>query len=165
MSVATAAMSFIVIHRILKNTTKKKQRPRWWIKYLYKNGLHYGNRLLQDMMFECIEDTVKNFTRMSLADFQYLAELIKPMVEKSDTFMREAITVEERLAITLRFLATGDSYTSLQYLFRVSKQSISSIVPEVCDAIIKSIQDYIKVSMMLFKIGIYFKLLILTCYI
>lgn len=84
---------------------------------------------------------------MSMADFEYLAELIKLVVEKSNTFMREAITVKERLAVTLRYLATGDSYTSLQYLLLLSKQSIFSIVPEVCNAIINSLKEYVKVSL------------------
>lgn len=73
-------------------------------------------------------------------------ELISPKVEKMDTHLRQAITVKERLALTLRFLATGDSFTSLQYLFRVSKQSISAIVPDVCNAIIESLGEYVKVS-------------------
>jgi hypothetical protein len=122
-------MSFIVIHRILMNKKKQRKRPLWWVKRLYKNGLQYGNRLLQDMAFESVEDTVKNFTRMSMTEFEYLALLISSKVEKSD---------KERLAITLRFLATGDSVTILQYLFRSSKQSVSTIVPEVCDAIIEA---------------------------
>jgi endonuclease III-like uncharacterized protein len=143
---ALAATSFIVIHRILTNKKKQRKRPRWWVKRLYKNGLHYGNRLLQEMAFESIEDTVKNFTRMSMADFEYVASVISSKVAKRDTYMRQAITVKERLAITLRFLATGDSFTSLQYLFRVSKQSISTTVPEVCDAIIEALQEYVKVS-------------------
>ncbi|KOB52198.1 Clathrin coat assembly protein [Operophtera brumata] len=45
--------------------------------------------------------------------------------------MRKAIPVVTRLAITLRFLATGDSYKSLSYLFRVSDSSLSAIIPEV----------------------------------
>nr|CAI5858980.1 unnamed protein product [Callosobruchus analis] len=50
-----------------------------------------------------------------------------------------------RLAITLRFLATGDSYKSLMYLFQVSYLTISLIVPEVCEAISSVLKDYIKV--------------------
>lgn len=108
--------------------------------------MQYGVTLIRDMQFEVIEDTIKNFTRMSTEDFCYLRNLIEPKVKKMDTQFREAITVTERLAITLRFLATGDSYTSLQYLFRVSKQSISRIVPEVCDAISEVLKNWVKVS-------------------
>lgn len=150
---AVAAFSFIVIHRILTGNRKKRRRkPRWWIKELFKNRLQYGNRLLQDMAFEAVEDTVKNFTRMTLADFEHLVALISPKVEKIDTHLRQAITVKERLALTLRFLATGDSFTSLQYLFRVSKQSISTIVPDVCNAIIENLGEYVKVSKIKLKI-------------
>lgn len=143
---AVAAFSFIVIHRVLSDRTKRRRKPRWWMKKLFKNRLQYGNRLLQDMANEAVEDTVKNFTRMTLVDFEYLVALISHKVEKIDTHMRQAITVKERLALTLRFLATGDSFTSLQYLFRVSKQSISTIVPDVCNAIIESLAEYVKVS-------------------
>ncbi len=42
-----------------------------------------------------------------------------------------------RLVITLRFLATGDSYHSLMYGFRVAHNTISCIVREVCTSIIE----------------------------
>ena len=41
-----------------------------------------------------------------------------------------------KLAITLRHLATGDSYHSLMYFFRVPHNSISGHVKEVCEEII-----------------------------
>jgi len=51
-----------------------------------------------------------------------------------------------RLTITLRFLATGDSWEPLETTFGVSKSSITKIVPETCRAIILSLVDYIKVQ-------------------
>nr|CAH7743186.1 unnamed protein product [Callosobruchus chinensis] len=49
-----------------------------------------------------------------------------------------------RLAITLRFLATGDSYSSLMYLFRVSRPLICKIIPEVCACIIEALKEHVK---------------------
>lgn len=142
---ARAAAAFIVIYSIMQKK-KHKRKVRWWMKELYRKRMQYGVKLMIDMQHEAVEDTIKNFTRMSTEDFNHLKNLIEPKVKKMDTQFREAITVTERLAITLRFLATGDSYTSLQYLFRVSKQSISRIVPEVCDAISDVLKDWVKVS-------------------
>lgn len=61
--------------------------------------------------------------------------------------MRDAISAEERLVITLRFLATGDSYGSLMFLFKRSRSSICNIIPEVCNAIYKALKDeFLKVG-------------------
>ena len=50
--------------------------------------------------------------------------------------MRELIRVGIKLAVTLRFLANGNSYKSLQYSFRVETSTICKFIPEVCKAII-----------------------------
>lgn len=55
--------------------------------------------------------------------------------------MRIAISVEERVAITLKFLATGESYFSISQLFRVSPSSICNIITEVCEAIYNELKD------------------------
>ncbi|KAJ8939441.1 hypothetical protein NQ318_010625 [Aromia moschata] len=81
---------------------------------------------------------------MSATDFEYLLNKIGPEISKMDTNMRKCIPVQERLAVTLRFLATGDSYQSLAYLFKFLAQLISSIIPEVCQAIINALQEFIK---------------------
>ena len=73
-------------------------------------------------------------------------------MSKKDTAFRKAISVQERLALTLRFSTSGDSYVSLQYLFKISKQAISCIVPEMCEALVKKLKDYIQVRQILFLV-------------
>jgi uncharacterized membrane protein len=48
---------------------------------------------------------------------------------------RSSIPASVRLLITLRLLASGDSYRSLMYFFKVSDSTISIIVPQVCASI------------------------------
>lgn len=45
------------------------------------------------------------------------------------------------LAITLRFLATGNTYQSLEFDFRVAHNTISVFVPQVCRAILEEYRD------------------------
>lgn len=80
----------------------------------------------------------KIFCRMSATDFEYLLGKIGPFIAKEDTNMRKSIPIQERLAVTLRFFA-GESYASLSYLFKFSKQTVSRSVDEVCKAIIHQI--------------------------
>ncbi|CAH2095128.1 unnamed protein product [Euphydryas editha] len=83
---------------------------------------------------------------MSNEDFENLLQLIIPYIQREDTNYQLSISPRMRLIITLRFLATGDSYKSLMYLFEVSFSTISLIVPEdVCEAISTVLEDHIKV--------------------
>nr|CAI5838070.1 unnamed protein product [Callosobruchus analis] len=66
----------------------------------------------------------ENFLRMKKVDFDYILETVSSRIRRKDTSMRRAITPKERLIITLRYLATGDSYRSLMYLFRVPANTI-----------------------------------------
>jgi hypothetical protein len=96
--------------------------------------------LLADLNFQSVSGLYNNFTRMSPSGSEFLINLIGQNISKNDTAFRKAISVQERLALTLRFLARGDSYVSLQYLFKISKQAISCIVPEVCEALVENLK-------------------------
>jgi hypothetical protein len=83
----------------------------------------------------------KNYLRITPDLFQEMAEKLTPRLQKQSTFMREPLQVGLKLAATLRFLATGNSYPSLQYRFRVEASTICKFMPEVCKAIIAVYKD------------------------
>jgi hypothetical protein len=59
----------------------------------------------------------KNDLRMSDENVQYLIAKVKPLKAKKDTVMRNAITPEARIAVTLCFLATGRSFEDLKFAY------------------------------------------------
>jgi len=82
-----------------------------------------------------LNSSFHNFPRMFSSDFEKLITLIGGKVAKLNTNFRDSISVKDRLTVTLRFFATGESYQSLMYLCKISVTSISQIIPEVCDAL------------------------------
>lgn len=62
------------------------------------------------------------------------------MIIKEDTNMRKSITARVRLAVTLRYIASGDSYHSLEFLTRISRKTIGEFIPEVLGAIYQALK-------------------------
>lgn len=111
--------------------------------------LYYYRYDATDLLIDLRRDLsgkFENFCRMSAVDFEYLLNGIAAQISKTDTNMRKSIPAQERLAVTLRFLATGDSYQSLSFLFKISPQLISTIIPEVSSALIDLLKIRTKVS-------------------
>ena len=79
--------------------------------------------------------------RMDISLFDELLEKVKPHLTKKDTNMRDSISAHDKLCVTLRFLASGQSYTQLRYAFRISTSAISEFVPEVCKAIYNVLEE------------------------
>lgn len=71
---------------------------------------------------------------MTSSDFEDTRNMTGPIISKGDTTFRRAILAYECPALTL-------SYHSLMYMFKVSKQTISKIIPNVCDARVNVLQD------------------------
>ncbi|KAK4320926.1 hypothetical protein Pmani_008243 [Petrolisthes manimaculis] len=77
--------------------------------------------------------------------YQDLLRRVTPLIQKQDTNMRESVSAGERLTLTLRYLATGETQVSLACQFRISHNLISAIIPEVCRAIYQVLKDeYVK---------------------
>lgn len=82
------------------------------------------------------EASFKNFLRVEPAMFHELVERLAPRIEKVVTRMRRPLEPGLKVALTLRYLASGNDYHSLMYGFRVPHNSISIVLREVCQAII-----------------------------
>ena len=51
-----------------------------------------------------------------------------------------------KLAATLRYLTTGKTFTSLQYLFRIHRTTLGNFIFEVCNALNDKLRDQIQVN-------------------
>lgn len=138
-----AAAAYLVIS--LNRKRKRRTRRRWWRRELFIDSQESQSNLYNRLIAED-GGLFRNFTRMCQEDFDYLLEKVSPIIKKCDTNFREAIHPRVKLLVTLRYLATGDSYYSLMYLFRVSEPSISQLIPEVCRALIVVLHDFVRVS-------------------
>ena len=94
----------------------------------------------------CNHEEYKICLRMTPEKFDALLDMVAPKIERQNTQMWDAISPRVMLEVTLYFMATGNSYSTLQYFFRVSKASISTFIPEVYDAIYDSLGEFIQVS-------------------
>lgn len=129
---------------VLYFATAKEPKRRRWEWYLKREEFTSEN-LLRELKLSEPRD-YQNFLRMNNDSFNELLEMISPIITKQDTVMRKAISPTERLATTLRFLATGRSFEDLKFSTAIAPQTISSIILETCEAMITKLQEYFQVN-------------------
>ncbi|KAL0879747.1 hypothetical protein ABMA27_003460 [Loxostege sticticalis] len=122
---------------------KVKRKHSIWIHDIFKKRSEHGeyHTLFPDLS----NDDIKFFQyfRMSQAKFHYLVDTLKPHLLRQNTKYREAIGPEERLAVCLRYLATGNSFRSLAFSFRMGERTVREIVYSTCEAIIEVLQPIV----------------------
>ncbi|XP_016843940.2 uncharacterized protein LOC107981799 [Nasonia vitripennis] len=86
-------------------------------------------------------DKFKEYTRMKPSTFEYLLLHIKPTLTKNWCNLHtQPILEEERLVLTLRFLATGSSYTHLAFSFRMGVSTVCTVIEETMTVIWNKLQ-------------------------
>ena len=109
-----------------------RQRPRrrhnmWvrpWLLQREERGAYHN--IMADLYATDIPGFI-NYMRMT--------PMIKTTNYRQATNYRAPISVGEKLALTIRYLATGESHTLLFCQFRVGRLTISKFLPDVCRAI------------------------------
>ena len=82
---------------------------------------------------------------MSPERVEHLINLVGPFVSKKQCRSRDVISPAERIVLTLRYLATGDSQQSLSFAFRIGRSTVCHIISETCEGIWKALHTiYLK---------------------
>ncbi|CAN7974563.1 unnamed protein product [Ixodes persulcatus] len=126
---AAAALLVALLHEA------NSRKTRVWVREFIRRRAEFGAHgcLVRDLLRDDLE--YRRYMRMDLDTFNELADGIREHVTRQDTLMRPAITVEEQLDVTLRFLATGESFTSLHYQYRMGVSTVREKVMNVCSAL------------------------------
>ena len=118
-----------------------ESRPRsCWVKPWRKSRDSSGNIQFLLKEYNLYDDAkpYTSFIRMDQECFSKILNFVKKDIERSDTSMRKCIRVEEKLAVILRFLATGDTLKEVSENSKLSAPYLSSAVMEVCSAIYRN---------------------------
>ena len=109
---------------------RKKRRTRtiWTGPWMLLRKIDGAFGTIFKELKEQVSDGFKGYVRMDVDHFEELVHLLSPFLQKQDTNTRECISPEESCCVTLRYLASGESFRSLEYQFRISKKAISYII-------------------------------------
>ena len=105
-----AAAAVVSTVSIMRAASYRKQRQRSiWVRPLYQRRSQFGayNMVMAELR-QSDSEMYAGFTRMSVDDFDTLLLTIKEDIMGSSRF-RMPISPEVKLAVTLRYLATGKS--------------------------------------------------------
>ena len=97
-----------VLAAVVLNTPKRqRRRHKTWVKDILRKRNEEGTFSLLIPQLLSDDGQYRNFLRMSKNSFQYLLSCLEPSIKKSDTRFGRSISASEKLALTLRYLATG----------------------------------------------------------
>ncbi|XP_077314070.1 uncharacterized protein LOC143934379 isoform X1 [Lithobates pipiens] len=136
-SLIDAAILLVVLRRRrrLRELEEKRSRRR------YQTHPLTSQRLTNTLFATIYRDLRKypkrffNFTQMSVSTFDALLEILRPRLSPSSTNMWRSVSAEERLLVTLRFLATGQSFASLHHYFQLGVSTVAKVTHETCQAL------------------------------
>ena len=103
--------------------TYRQRKHRVWVRNAFKKKDIKSYKLIEElaiwdreMCFRCM--------RMTSSRLEHLLCLVAPQITKQVTNYRKPIPPEQRLSLTLRHLATGESHISLSLQYRIGRQTI-----------------------------------------
>lgn len=121
-----------------RRTIKDRQKERrFWVHPINEKREQLGvyANLIQELRLDTDNRRFVKYLRMTPENFDYVLQLVAPLIAKEDTNMREAIKPGVKLAVTLHHLAEGSSHAAISAHYRLGRSTVSGIIEETCKAL------------------------------
>ncbi|KAL3248529.1 hypothetical protein MRX96_056437 [Rhipicephalus microplus] len=130
-----AARRKIILALLVRRLRRKRNRSLY-IRDIFDKRPEYGeyHHLVQDQLRHSDPEYHFKYFRMTKASFDKLLSLVYHRLVHPPTH-RRPISPAERLAVTLRFLATGGSMEDIALSFRMHASTVARILKETLPAI------------------------------
>ncbi|CAH3158975.1 unnamed protein product, partial [Pocillopora meandrina] len=128
-------LALVVTLRRRRRQKRRNVRPqRFWLREIFRNRKRCGefHNLVRELR---LGDPFYYFYCYHYFPDTNTCHHVSPLISKHTTKLREPVSATERLALTLRFLASGNSQQTMSFSYRVGRQTVSSIIKETCHAI------------------------------
>ncbi|XP_005181795.1 uncharacterized protein LOC101888354 [Musca domestica] len=134
-------MSALDISGIL-NCRRRMEWTKEWLKKYQHEFLNKEN-LRKDLLFRSNEVYhINHFFSITEKQFRHLVNILEPLVMVLEPHRRKKpFSAEERIAITLKYLATGEVNSCRNYCFRASKPVIIKMIADICEKIYELLKD------------------------
>ncbi|KAF0294198.1 Protein ALP1-like [Amphibalanus amphitrite] len=115
--------------RVAVEHARRRPRRRVWVTDVLQRRKARGEfyHLVQELRL-LDPDRHQTYFRMSRDSFDLILSKIGPMITRQHTNFREPIEPAQRLAITLRYLASGMEFAALAPTYRLGERTVRAIV-------------------------------------
>ncbi|KAH8395642.1 hypothetical protein KR222_004647 [Zaprionus bogoriensis] len=137
----TSKISALDLAGIL-NTRRRLEWTKEWLRKNQSEFLSKENLLseLQSRKDECYH--LNYFLAITESQFRYLVQKLEPIISQyAPQRKKKSFSAEERLAITLKYLATGEVHSCRNYCFRASKFVINAMIANICLGFYEHLKD------------------------
>ncbi|KAH8378625.1 hypothetical protein KR009_000376 [Drosophila setifemur] len=137
----TSKISALDLAGIL-NTRRRLEWTKDWLRKNQAEFLSKENLLseLQSRKDECYH--LNYFLAITESQFRYLVQKLEPIISQyAPQRKKKSFSAEERLAITLKYLATGEVHSCRNYCFRASKFVINEMIANICLGFYEHLKD------------------------
>lgn len=113
------------------------ERQRW--------KFHRNERWFEDTLPYLGDQFFRQSFRVSPTTFRYIVESCGPLLQREDTVMRSAISVEKRVAVSMYKLCSSAEDRSIANLFGIGRSTVNTLYREFCEAVVTKLEpDWVK---------------------